>query len=175
MNAENLMNVVQRGCDVPKIPVYETRLIRRGSLHSTPTVTTSKSLYEIVRPKFSGLDRESMGVLYLDAGLRPIGFKIESVGTASQCLVDVRLLMRDALLANASAIAIVHNHPSGGNKPTPADDEITRRVNAASHFIGIRFIDHLIIAERGYFSYLDSGRLEPADNGVNLLTALLPA
>jgi DNA repair protein RadC len=73
------------------IPIYETRLVRKGRLRSPPTIRQSQELFKTLSPIFSNLDREQLGVLYLDSGLRPIGFKVESVGGTDKCLADLRL------------------------------------------------------------------------------------
>lgn len=142
-----------------RVPVYVCRLVRRGSLCSPPSVTTSKVLYEVVKSKFKGLDREVFGVLMLDTGLRPIGYMVQGIGSASQCLVDVRLLMKDCLLANASAIAIAHNHPSGCETPSVEDMRLTRSIRAACETVGIKLIDHVLLYETGFYSFADSGSL----------------
>jgi len=138
-----------------RIPVYESRLVRRGSIRSPSSIRTSSELYELVKSKFKDLDREHFCVLYFDSGLKPIGFKLESIGGSSQCVVDLRLLLKSALIANASSIALIHNHPSGELKPSREDQLLTEAVFKGCSFVGIKLIDHLIVSEVSYYSFSD--------------------
>jgi DNA repair protein RadC len=77
------------------------------------------------------------------------------VGTA----VDLRELLRQALLAQATSVILCHNHPSGSLRPSKEDDELTRRAAEACKMMGIKFLDHLIVADNNYFSYTEQGKL----------------
>ena len=74
-------------------------------------------------------------------------------------MVDVRLVLREAILANATSIALCHNHPSGSSKPSREDDRLTQRVKEAAKAMDIRFIDHIVLADGSYYSYNDESRL----------------
>ena len=144
------------------LPVYETRLVRHGRRRkAVPAIQTSQALYALVKPYFATLDREHLVVLYLDTGLHPTGCKLESIGSATQCLADVRLIVRDALLANAGHLAVAHNHPSGQLSPSPEDRGLTERIREATAFVGIVLIDHLIVTAEGYYSFADHGFFQP--------------
>lgn len=136
------------------IPIYETRH-KRERLQQ-PQVRTSSELFDVVAGYYKDLDREHLGILYLDSGLRVLGFKVESIGATSKSIVDVRLLLKGALLANASSIALVHNHPSGQLSPSLEDRQLTRQIQHGCEIVGIRVIDHLIVAD-GFFSFSDEG------------------
>jgi len=117
-------------------------------------------LFSLVKSEFKDLDREHFCVLYLDSGLKPIGFKLESIGGGSQCVVDLRLLLKSALIANASSIALIHNHPSGELKPSREDQVLTDAVFKGCSSVGIKLIDHVIVCDFAYFSFADSGILK---------------
>jgi DNA repair protein RadC len=144
------------------LPVYETKLVRRGRRKPSPAIQTSQALYALVKPYFSTLDREHLVVLYLDTGLHPLGCKLESIGSASQCLADVRLIIRDALLANAGHLALAHNHPSGDLNPSVEDRALTLRLREAATSVGIVLIDHLIVTAEGFYSFADHGFFHPS-------------
>ena len=82
-----------------------------------------------------------------------------AMGGLTATTVDVRILCKQALLHNATAIALCHNHPSGSLTPSRQDDNLTRQVREAAQTLGIRLIDHIIVSTRGYYSYNDQGKL----------------
>lgn len=75
-------------------------------------------------------------------------------------MVDLRIIFQTAILANASRIILVHNHPSGNLKPSLQDDKITKRVYQVASILGIELTDHLIISEESYYSYAIEGRID---------------
>lgn len=79
-------------------------------------------------------------------------------GGLTETLVDVRLIMKEALLNNATAIILVHNHPSGSNRPSMMDDQLTMNVKKACDIMRISLADHVIIAD-DYYSYREQGKL----------------
>ena len=80
-------------------------------------------------------------------------------GGTQRTVVDVPMLLRLALERSASGIAVAHNHPSGLCTPSPEDRGITRRMKAGCEAIGLRFLDHLIIAGGAYYSFADEGEV----------------
>lgn len=124
-------------------------------------ITRSQDANEIIRKIFpvSITDREAFVALYLNNGNRTIGFGICSIGGYTSTLVDVRILLKEALLASATGILLCHNHPSASLKPSLADLSITAKVKKASELMDIKLLDHLIITEDAYFSFADEGKL----------------
>ena len=80
-----------------------------------------------------------------------------SQGTLTASLVHPREVFRPALREAAAALVLVHNHPSGDPTPSPEDRAITARLDAAGRLLGIRVLDHVVVAERGYASLRDLG------------------
>ena len=82
-----------------------------------------------------------------------------SMGGIDQTAVDVRNILREAILNHATQIAVVHNHPSGNVTPSQADKSLTQRINKASEMLSIRLTDHVVIADGVYYSFHDQGLL----------------
>lgn len=103
--------------------------------------------------------REAMVVVFLNNSNRTVGYSIASIGGFTATLVDLRLILRDALLTQCTSIILVHNHPSGCYKPSQADIEVTDKVKKAAKVMDIVLLDHLIITEWSFFSFADEGKL----------------
>ena len=82
-----------------------------------------------------------------------------SHGGISETAVDVRVIMREAVLCNATVLALCHNHPSNNTTPSSDDDRLTKRVKQAAETMRIYFLDHIIITDGRYYSYREEGRL----------------
>lgn len=82
-----------------------------------------------------------------------------SEGGLTETAIDVRVILKEALLCNATVVALAHNHPSGSITPSLPDDSITKRVQKACEAVRIYFLDHIIVTDGRYYSYRDSGRL----------------
>ena len=104
--------------------------------------------------------REHFLAVYLDGRHRPIAHQVVSVGTASASLVHPREVFQPAILVGACAVIVGHNHPSGDTTPSSEDREVTRRLVRAGELLGVRIIDHVVVAERGFCSLKEEGALE---------------
>ncbi len=104
-------------------------------------------------PRLRECQRESFHVLLLDGRQRLIGLEAVSVGTLTASLVHPREVFREAIRRAAAAMLLVHNHPSGDPGPSIEDRDVTRRLQAAGELLGIRVLDHVIVAEGGYYSF----------------------
>ena len=120
---------------------------------------SSQGIYQLMRPTLQDLDAEEAWLLLLNQQCKLIKKMRLSHGGLTQTMVDVRILVREALLANAPLIVLCHNHPSGSLHPSREDDHLTERVKKACDLMNLHFIDHLIITDGAYYSYLDEGRL----------------
>jgi DNA repair protein RadC len=103
--------------------------------------------------------REAMMVLYLNNSNRTMGYSIASIGGITGTLVDIRLVLRDALLTQSTSIILVHNHPSGTPDPSQSDLSLTDKVKKAAEVMDIKLLDHLILTECGFYSFADEGRM----------------
>ena len=104
--------------------------------------------------------REQFFVLLLDGRHRLKGRVRISLGTLNASLVHPREVFRQAIRESAAALILVHNHPSGDPAPSREDREVTRRLVEAGRVIGIRVIDHVVVAESGYYSFQAEGEIE---------------
>ena len=98
-------------------------------------------------------------VLYLNQASQVVGcFTLSQGGITSTC-VDVRNVMQGALLTNAIAMVLAHNHPSGNTRPSREDDRITNQITKAGELLNIRVLDHIIFTREQFYSYNDEGRI----------------
>lgn len=107
-------------------------------------------------------DRELFAVLTLDARHHVISSTVVSVGTVSSSLVHPREVFKQAIADHASGLVAIHNHPSGDADPSPDDCEITRRMQLCGEIVGILLIDHVIVSGHRYYSFRESGFIDPA-------------
>lgn len=105
------------------------------------------------------LSIEESHVLLLNQSLSFIASKLISRGGITGTVVDVRLVLKESLLAGATQIVLCHNHPSGSLFPSRDDDNLTQKLKLAASNMDIHLIDHIIVTERGYYSYSEQGRL----------------
>ena len=122
-------------------------------------IASSADIFEYFRPRMQDLTIEECHLLLLDQGMSVKGSVLLSRGGIAGASVDVRCLLRHALLGQAVSVVLCHNHPSGRTNPSREDDNLPRNTAEACKAVGIRFIDHVIFAGNDYFSYKDSGKL----------------
>ena len=123
------------------------------------TILSSRDVYECFYPKMCDLPIEECWVLLLNQASKVIDEVRISTGGLTGTSVDVRCILREALLKRASAIALCHNHPSGNLRPSGHDDRLTRQVQEAARLLNLTLADHVIFTDHGYYSYADEGRL----------------
>jgi DNA repair protein RadC len=120
-------------------------------------VSSSKVVFEVMQPIIGELPHEEFWVLFLNNSNK-ILFKTQlSKGGMTGTLVDVRIVFKIALEQNATAIILSHNHPSGKLQASDADIQITKKIKTAGQHLDIPVLDHVIITEIGYYSFVDEG------------------
>jgi DNA repair protein RadC len=122
-------------------------------------VRTSQDVYDYFYPLLCDLVIEECHVLLLNNMNRVIDSVKVGSGGYTGTMVDIRYVLREALLKRATGLVLCHNHPSGSLKPSNEDDKLTRSMAAACSVMNIRFLDHIIFTDRRFFSYKDEGRL----------------
>jgi len=123
-------------------------------------ITCSKDADSIFRQVFPGLEhREYFYAMLLNRGNQVLGYYEVSKGGISGTVVDVKLILQAALKANASAIILAHNHPSGTLQASDADRKITQKIKTACTYLDIAVLDHLILTHFSYYSMADDGVL----------------
>ncbi|MCR4921745.1 MAG: DNA repair protein RadC [Bacteroidaceae bacterium] len=131
---------------------------RKEEVVAKRKIVDSNDAYEYFAP-MRDLPLEEAHLLMLRQDRSIIGEAMVSRGGIAGTAVDVRELMRHALLNRATSIVLCHNHPSGNLQPSREDDNLTRHVAEACRVMNIRLIDHIIVADQGYYSYYDKGKL----------------
>ena len=122
-------------------------------------VISSETACNILRPLTGDIEREEFWAIYLNQSNRVIRKERLSAGGIAGTYVDIRLIMKEAILCNATDMIISHNHPSGNEKPSKEDNLITEQVKKAADTLNIRLLDHVIITSNTYYSYMDNGML----------------
>ncbi|GAA3616488.1 DNA repair protein RadC [Flavivirga amylovorans] len=118
-------------------------------------IISSRSVFELMQPKIGELKHEEFWIIYLNNSNRVIQKNQLSKGGITGTLVDVRLVLKNALEVGATGLILAHNHPSGTLKPSESDKQITNKLKKAAQSIDIKVLDHLIITEKAYFSFAD--------------------
>jgi len=141
-----------------KIPIVRLEVIKERSVrYGKKQIKGAEDLAEIGRLLIGKADRECLLVLCLSCQNTINSIQIASIGTLDASLFHPREILKLAVVSNASAIAIMHNHPGGRTKPSDEDIKATEALIQASKILGIDVLDHLIITEGNYFSFLDNG------------------
>jgi len=122
--------------------------------------SSSADVYEKMKA-YQKADREIFVVLFLNPKNVVTNIETHTIGSFDSTSVYPHQILRSALLNNACSIICVHNHPSGDPDPSISDREITRQISIASHVVGIRLLDHVVMGDHGrYFSFADDGLIE---------------
>lgn len=122
-------------------------------------ILCSKDIYELFHPLMCDLPVEECWILLLNQSSKIIDRIRISQGGLAATQVDVRCILREALLKRAVSLVLCHNHPSGSTRPSSDDDRLTQVVRQASATMNIRLLDHLIVTDGAYYSYSDEGKL----------------
>ena len=117
------------------------------------------AIYKEMHPVMQDLDVEEGWVLLMNQNFKLIKNMCISRGGLTETAIDVRVIIKQAIMSNATVIALCHNHPSGGLRPSGADDSLTNKVKDACNLMRLFFLDHVIITDGGYYSYSEEGRI----------------
>lgn len=149
------------------ISIVRLQMVREGCFpwHPGP-VKHSSDAAKIFRSYLAGADREYFVILLLDGKHKVNALNLVSIGSLSSAVVDPREVFKPALIANAGAAILSHNHPSGDPAPSREDTELTRRLVAAGKLLGVRVLDHIIIGEGEYVSLADKGVIRKSGEGI---------
>lgn len=122
-----------------------------------PQITCTKELLNYCKTYMGGLKDEQFCVIYLDAQNRITDIEAIEEGIVNQAVVYPRKVLENALKQKASAIIMVHNHPSGHVKPSDADIRLTKTIQETAKVLDILVHDHVIIGENRFFSFREEG------------------
>ena len=124
-----------------------------------PDMATATRIYNYMLPKMQNLATEEFHILLMNQNYRLIKSVKISQGGITETSADIRIMMREAVLNNATILAACHNHPSGRVTPSRADDELTQTIQKACQVMRIHFLDHVIVTDGAYYSYHEQGKL----------------
>ena len=157
------MQVVQGIGDCKALAVLAAiELGKRRALERMPTkpdLGSSLAIYNYMLPQMADLKVEQAHAIFMNQNFRLIKSVKLSQGGITETSVDIRILMREAVMSGATIMAFVHNHPSGNTQPSKADDMLTQQIGKACQIMRIFFMDHVIITDGSFYSYHDKGRL----------------
>ena len=122
-----------------------------------PELSTATRIYNHMHPVMQDLDVEEFWILLMNQDQRLIKKMRIAHGGISEVSVDVRIIIREAVLCNATILAVCHNHPSGNLRPSPQDNQLTQSIRNACQVMRIHFMDHVIITDGHYYSYHEEG------------------
>ena len=132
------------------------RRVMQESIERT-VIKESTDIYNIFHPLLCDIPQEEFWLLLLNQAAKVIDKVRISQGGIDQTTVDIRTIMREAILMRATQIAVIHNHPSGSLKPSKEDIDITTKIKKACELLNIRLIDHVIVTDANFYSFHDHG------------------
>ena len=118
-------------------------------------ISSSASVFELMQPIIGELPHEEFWIIYTNNSNKVIQKQLLSKGGITGTLVDVRLVLKNALELSATGLILAHNHPSGALNPSEADKQITQKLKTAAQSLDIKVLDHVIVTEKAYFSFAD--------------------
>jgi DNA repair protein RadC len=130
-----------------------------SNIKERPKITSSKDAYDVLAPILIDLPHEEFWILLLNRAQEVLAKEQMSTGGIAGTVVDTRIIFRKALEGQASSIILMHNHPSGALNPSQADIDVTKKLKVAGETLDIPVLDHLIVSDRGYYSFADNGLL----------------
>ena len=148
----------QTACKIlAAVELGRRRQMATPELH--PDMSTATRIYNYMLPKMQDLATEEFHVLLMNQNYRLIKQVRISQGGITETSADIRIMMREAVLSNATILAACHNHPSGSLSPSKQDDMLTQSIKRACEVMRIHFLDHVIVTDGAYVSYRELGKL----------------
>jgi len=131
----------------------ETNAVKRKKIGS------SNDVFIIFKELIGDINHEEFWVLLLNRANKILSKERISIGGVSGTMADAKVIFKVALDKMASSIILIHNHPSGNNKPSESDIRLTKKIIEAGKVLEISVLDHVIIAENNYYSFADEGKM----------------
>ena len=148
----------QTACKIlAAVELGRRRQMATPELH--PDMSTATRIYNYMLPKMQDLATEEFHILLMNQNYRLVKSVKISQGGITETSADIRVMMREAVLCNATILAACHNHPSGSLSPSRADDELTRAIKEACRLMRIHFLDHVIVTDGAFYSYHEQGKI----------------
>ncbi|HEY0272577.1 MAG TPA: DNA repair protein RadC [Chitinophaga sp.] len=162
LNVQQLQRISGIGLAKASQVIAALELARREQMASRDKTTYIKSSAQAalyMKPRIGHRQEEEFHVMYLSNGNRLISHHHVSSGGMSATVVDPRIVYANALSCRATRVLLCHNHPSGNLTASQADIALTRRLRDAGKLLNIEVVDHIIVADTGYYSMLEEGLL----------------
>ena len=132
---------------------------QRAKVEDAPLLNSAEAIYNYMHTTIQDLDIEEGWILMMKQNFRLIEAKRISIGGLTMAPIDIRLMMKEALMKNTTILAFCHNHPSGNTSPSHEDDLLTTRIQKACELLSIHFADHVVLTDGNYYSYREEGKL----------------
>jgi len=133
--------------------------ILEGRIRHSDSLNSPSAVREYLRLALSGKEHEVFITIFLDAQNRVLASEESFRGTLTQTSVYPREIVKAALRHNAAAVIFAHNHPSGVNEPSHADEALTRALKQALALVDVKVLDHFVVAGAGVMSFAECGLL----------------
>jgi DNA repair protein RadC len=130
-------------------------LVKEGDADENISLCNADQIHALVKDELVSADREIMLSLLLTIKNHLIGVETVAIGSLNSTSLVPREIFKGAILANAAAIVLCHNHPSGGLTPSKEDIRLTKEMIEAGKLLGIQVLDHLIVSSQGYVTIKD--------------------
>lgn len=144
-----------------KIPRYKIKLVKESTEnYNTCVIRCPENAADILKKHYEEADREIFTILMLNIKHKVIGIHDVSIGSLTASVVHPREVFKAACLANAAALIIAHNHPSGDPQPSKEDLNITRNLIEAGKLMDIPVLDHIIIGDGNFISFREEGHIQ---------------
>lgn len=121
-------------------------------------VSSAEDVVDMLRPKLENNLQEESWIVFLNESNMIKKIERIGIGGINSTIFDVRVILRKALLLSSSKVIMVHNHPSQNCKPSSIDDALTDKIKKAVEMVNIKLLDHIIICNKDFYSYMDNGR-----------------
>jgi DNA repair protein RadC len=167
IDSKSFVELKRKGLGIAKIAQLKAaieigkRFLKEKSLPKMK-VKTSKDIVDYFIPYLRDMKKEVFKAVLLDGKNKIIKDVTISEGTLTKSIVHPREVIKEAVAEGAAALVLIHNHPSGEPQPSQDDIEITNRIVSACELVGIRILDHVIIGDNNYFSFLNEGLIKEA-------------
>ncbi len=130
-----------------------------SDLRQRPRISSSRDAFNVIAALLTDLHHEEFWLLLLNRANEVFARERLSIGGTSGTVVDLKVVLKTALNARAAGFIAIHNHPSGNLEPSRADVELTERLKQGGKILDLPMLDHLIVSERGYYSFADEGMI----------------
>lgn len=154
----SLAQAIENSVKQIMVPVYKLLMVKDGGVaSSSKRIHTPAEAAQLAMTYLTGLDREHLVVILLDSKNMIIGINTVCIGTLNTAYVSMREVFKPAIVANAAAIFVAHNHPSGDPTPSSEDVHITKQISEAGKLLDIPLLDHIVCGETNWVSLKERG------------------